>query len=150
MGRMRELLHRVKFRLLQQSMHMLVSDKSKRGTGAKRTKSSEMPYSRAEIKTGCKFAYRSWVKSWCFGIGYGRWCGGYNVCLCQHQQPKMNLDKSCCFSSPPRPRGVKDGAVTACDEKVGFFCTGCRIEGVKDGDSTFRVFLVLEVESLIG
>jgi hypothetical protein len=44
---------------------------------------------------------------------------------------------------------VKEGAVTAWDENVGFFCTGCKVEGVKDGDSTLRVFLVLQVEEII-
>jgi hypothetical protein len=58
------------------------------------------------------------------------------------------LGNQCCFS-PPRPRGVKEGAVTAWDENVGFFCTGCKVEGVKDGDSTLRVFLVLQVEEII-
>lgn len=45
---------------------------------------------------------------------------------------------------------MKEGAVTACDENVGFLCTGCRVEGVKDGDSTFKVFLVLQAEGIIG
>lgn len=44
---------------------------------------------------------------------------------------------------PPRPRGVKDGAVTACEENVGFLLIGCRSEGVKDGDSTFSAFFEL-------
>ena len=65
------------------------------------------------------------------------------------QKSKPDLGNQRCYS-PPRPRGVKEGAVTACDENVGFLCTGCRIEGVKDGDSTFRVFLVLQVEGIIG
>jgi hypothetical protein len=41
---------------------------------------------------------------------------------------------------PPGPRGVKGAALAACVENVDFLFD-CRVDGVNDGDSTFRVFL---------
>jgi hypothetical protein len=58
-----------------------------------------------------------------------------------------SLDGDVCQSfSPPKPRGVKEGAVTACEEKVGFLLVEFvvwRVDGVKDGDSTLRAFFEL-------
>lgn len=51
--------------------------------------------------------------------------------------------------SPPRPRGVKEGALAACVESVAFLLEVLCVAGVKEGDSTFSVFLDLEAEGLL-
>lgn len=45
----------------------------------------------------------------------------------------------------PKPRGVKEGALAACDEKVGFLLP--IPAGVNDGESTLSAFLDLDVAS---
>lgn len=46
----------------------------------------------------------------------------------------------------PKPRGVKAGALAACEEKVAFLLP--TLAGVKDGDSTLSAFLDLGSSSL--
>ena len=46
----------------------------------------------------------------------------------------------------PKPRGVKAGALAACDENVGFLPSPA---GVNDGESTFNVFLELNNSSVM-
>lgn len=46
----------------------------------------------------------------------------------------------------PKPRGVKAGALAACDENVGFLPSPA---GVNDGESTFNVFLELDNSSVM-
>jgi hypothetical protein len=46
----------------------------------------------------------------------------------------------------PKPRGVKAGALAACEEKVAFLLP--TLAGVKDGDSTLSAFLDLDLSSL--
>lgn len=45
----------------------------------------------------------------------------------------------------PKPRGVKEGALAACDENVGFLLP--IPAGVNDGESTLSAFLDLDVAS---
>jgi hypothetical protein len=47
----------------------------------------------------------------------------------------------------PKPRGVKAGALAACEEKVAFLLIPT-LAGVKDGDSTLSAFLDLGSTSL--
>lgn len=51
------------------------------------------------------------------------------------------------MNSLPKPRGVKAGALAACEEKVGFLLN-CKFAGVNEGDSTFNDFLDLKIMRL--
>jgi len=50
------------------------------------------------------------------------------------------LKVTCQCNKPPVALGVNTAALAAWEEKVDFFA-GCKLAGVKDGDSTLRVFL---------
>jgi hypothetical protein len=47
------------------------------------------------------------------------------------------------YDLPPRPFGVKAGALAACEVRLAFFDGGCIFAGVNDGDSTLSDFLEL-------
>jgi hypothetical protein len=53
----------------------------------------------------------------------------------------LQAGSAICSPFPPGPLGVNGAALAACVENVDFLFDCCRVDGVKEGDSTFRVFL---------